>query len=336
MTLLVALAPMVLLACYIREKRLRRTHPMSGGIHRDICLSHQQEFELYHNGLSLCSKKVRVCLRELGLPFAEHPIDLIETGSYEVVSRHFLAVNPAGLLPVLLHNGHPVYESHDIIRYCTAQAGEAGDALLPADTVDREIVDHWMDRASIKGEDVLAELDDSAASCVAVLTVPLFCSAMADIPGYRLLEGLLFHRIKLRPVMFAVFKLRGLSGLTSMEPLVNRVARAFKAMGIHLDALEDHLQSQEWICLSGFTLADISWMVIFERLEEADWLASLVGPDQRPGLWEYWKRLKGRPGYAGISQYRLPIVERATQRIRDFKTTDPLFTATLTRGGQTA
>ena len=56
-------------------------------------------------------------MAQLGVVYKSHHVDLIETGSYEVISRHYLAVNPAGLLPALVHNGHPIYESHEIIAY---------------------------------------------------------------------------------------------------------------------------------------------------------------------------------------------------------------------------
>lgn len=325
---------MVTLAWYLWEKRQRKTHAMAGGLHRDITLPHQQEYELYHNGLSLCSKKVRVCLKELGVPFAEHHIDLIETGSYEVVSRHFLAVNPAGLLPVLVHNGHPVYESHDIITYCAEQVTGAS-TLIPQDPAQRAAMDKWMDRASLKGEDPAAGLADSAANCVAVLTVPLFCSGMEEIPYRKLLDGLLFHRIKFRPVLFLMLKLRGLGGLAGMPPLVKQTSRGYAAMGSHLDALQVQVGEGPWIGGSHFTLADVSWMVIFERLVEADWLDSLVGPKLRPTLYAYWTRLQQRPGYAGISEYRLPIVDRASERIRAHKKDHPAFFGALTATGKT-
>ena len=99
------------------ERGHRRTATMSGGLHPEITLPAEAEFELYHNALSLCSKKVRICLAELGIDYHGHHVHLIETGAYENIGRDFLSVNPAGIVPVLVHRGHPVYESHDIIRY---------------------------------------------------------------------------------------------------------------------------------------------------------------------------------------------------------------------------
>ena len=78
---------------------------MTGGLRTDIHLPFSEEWELYHNDFSLCSKKTRVCLDELGIRYKSVHIDLIETGAYENISAHFLKLNPAGLVPLLIHNG---------------------------------------------------------------------------------------------------------------------------------------------------------------------------------------------------------------------------------------
>ena len=65
------------------------------GFQESITLPHREEWELYHNSFSLCSKKLRVCMAELEIPYRGHHIDLIETGSYENVGRDYLAINPA-------------------------------------------------------------------------------------------------------------------------------------------------------------------------------------------------------------------------------------------------
>ena len=104
------------------ESRRRKRHPVEPGLQEDITFPHTQEFELYHNALSLCSMKSRVCLAELGIPYEGHHIDLIETGFYQNIRPDLLDVNPAGTVPVLLHHGHPIYESHEQIRYAADHA----------------------------------------------------------------------------------------------------------------------------------------------------------------------------------------------------------------------
>jgi hypothetical protein len=55
------------------EKAPRRTHPVPPGHRPEIHLPHEQEFELYHNALSLCSMKARVCVSELRVALEGEP-----------------------------------------------------------------------------------------------------------------------------------------------------------------------------------------------------------------------------------------------------------------------
>ena len=174
------------------EKRQRAAHPVSPGLQRSVDLPHEQAFELYHNALSLCSMKTRVCMAELGVPYKSHPIDLIETGSYQNISRHFLAVNPGGTVPVLVHEGHPVYESHEQIRYAADHAPAGAPDLVPEDPALVEQMQRWIDRSSLT-EDPLAHGDESAGNAVPGLTVPLFAAMIDQIPYSKIFEGALFH-----------------------------------------------------------------------------------------------------------------------------------------------
>ena len=76
-----------------------------------------EKWILYHNCFSLCSRKVRLCLEELEIEYYQQYIDLIETGKYQVASKNFLKINPGATVPVLLHEGYPIYESHEQIYY---------------------------------------------------------------------------------------------------------------------------------------------------------------------------------------------------------------------------
>ena len=155
-TLLVVAA----LGWYAWERSHRSTRAMPGGVRGDIELPHEQEWELYHNDFSLCSKKSRVCLAEMGVDFKAHHIDLIETGAYENISRHFLAVNPAALVPVLVHNGHPIYESHQQLAYAAAHA-PGGAGLMPEDAQARAIMEHWVHMTSLVGDDPIAGMRET-------------------------------------------------------------------------------------------------------------------------------------------------------------------------------
>jgi len=303
------------------ERSRRRTHPVSPGLHPEIALPHRREFELYHNAFSLCSMKARVCLAELGVPYESHPVDLIETGAYENIRRHFLAVNPGGTVPVLVHRGHPIYESHEQIRYAAAHAAPGRKPLVPDDPALRVEMERWIDRSSVT-EDPLEHGDESAGNAVPGLTIPIFAAMIERIPVWKILEGLLFHFDRRRPVVFLVLKARGLARLGRIGPARAVIRRSQRQMEAHLDALEKQLEATggPWILGGTFSLADVSWLAILERLAQADATGATLGAGRRPACAAYWEALRSRPSYReAILEHGHPLVAYGTQRIREAK-----------------
>ena len=70
--------------------------------------------ELYHFDKSTCSQKVRICLAEKGLDWVNRHVDL--PGSEHVMPA-YLALNPNGVVPTLVHDGTPIIESTVICEY---------------------------------------------------------------------------------------------------------------------------------------------------------------------------------------------------------------------------
>ena len=127
--------------------RSRRSKPPSmSGLQEQITLPHDQPIELYHNILSGCSGKVRVCLAEKGVKYKSNHIHLIETGWYQTCSPEFKKINPAATVPVLVHHGHPVYESHAQIQYVDKEF--KGPGLSPPELQDQ--INQWVDFTSLK------------------------------------------------------------------------------------------------------------------------------------------------------------------------------------------
>ena len=67
--------------------------------------------ELYHSTHSTCSQKVRICLAEKGLAWTGHHLNLRR---FDQLKSEFLALNPAGLVPVLVDGGQVLTESRII------------------------------------------------------------------------------------------------------------------------------------------------------------------------------------------------------------------------------
>ncbi len=93
---------------------------------------------LYHFGMSNCSQRVRLLLEEKQLAWTSHPVDLSRD---EHAQPAFLAINPRGVVPVLVHDGRVITESLDILEHLEAcfpspslrpdtQSGHAGAALI--------------------------------------------------------------------------------------------------------------------------------------------------------------------------------------------------------------
>jgi glutathione S-transferase len=106
-------------------------------------------------------------------------------------------------------------------------------------------------------------------------------------------------------------------------------------MEAHLDALGAHLgrTGGPWIAGERFTLADVSWVVILDRLVEADWAERLWGGARRPAVAAYWDRLRARPSYRSeILEMRCPNTRRGIDDLRAAKAADPRLRDALEAG----
>ena len=305
---------------FLVEKRRRRTHPVPPGHQPDLVFPHEAEWELYHNVLSLCSMKTRVCLAELQIPYEGHHIDLIETGAYETLRPELLRVNPGGTVPVLLHHGHPIYESHEQIRYAARFAPPGAASLVPSDPAERAEMEAWVDRTSLTNP--LEEPEKSAGNAVPGQTLPLFCTMVEKIPFHLIAEGLLFHFDKRRPIMFILFKLLGIERLARLGPVPAAIGQTREILFGFLDELEARLEKNggPWIMGEQFTLADVGWVVIFERIRQASAENVFLDPSKRPLVAAYWERLKARPSYRqAILDHDHPLIDYGRDRIAEAK-----------------
>ncbi len=94
--------------------------------------------ELYHSGLTTCSKQVRHCLREKGLPYKSRYVELWR---YENLSPDYLKLNPNGVVPTLVHDGVPVINSFCINEYIDDAFPDP--PLRPKDLHERARMRYW-------------------------------------------------------------------------------------------------------------------------------------------------------------------------------------------------
>ncbi|MEM6709837.1 MAG: glutathione S-transferase family protein [Pseudomonadota bacterium] len=110
-----------------------------------------QGLHLLHFDLSSCSQKVRIVMRELGIDFTSHPINLVKG---ENRSSWYLGINTRGLVPVLVHDGAVHIESNDIISYLDETFAKPGASLRPQTDVERNELQALMDMEDARHADL--------------------------------------------------------------------------------------------------------------------------------------------------------------------------------------
>ena len=70
--------------------------------------------KLYHNNISVCAQKVRIVLAEKDVPWTSHHLSLARG---EHLTPEFKAINPRGVVPVLVHDDDTIVELSVICAY---------------------------------------------------------------------------------------------------------------------------------------------------------------------------------------------------------------------------
>jgi glutathione S-transferase len=316
---ILVLACVAVLGWFVLERSRRRAHAVEGGFHPEISLPHEAPFELYGNAFSHCSRKTRLVMAELGIPFVHKPIDLIETGSYQTLSPAYLTVNPSGLIPTLVHNGHPVYESDDIMAYAVLQAPSGAPLLVPTDPALRQRMEAWIAFGNLSSNAPTADMERRIGACVPALTLPLFITAIRYIPLHRILFGFLFHPDKARPMFFSLARVLGLRRTLAIRPIQQMVLNGRRYMRTHLGKIDDALGQTggPWILGAQFSLADITLGCVLLRLEETGFLGSFLEKGDLGRLAAYYQRLQSRPSWkTAIVDVTHPIITRGAEDLR--------------------
>lgn len=323
------------IAWFLIEKGRRKSHPVTGGLDQTREVQHEQELELYSNSFSHCSRKARLVLAELGIAAKHHKIDLIETGWYETISPDYLKVNSSGLVPTLVHQGHPVFESDEILSYAQLIAGPAAPNLVPTQAAAKQRMENWLQFCSISSDDALAAMETEAGACIPGLTLPLFATSIRYIPFRNILVGFLFHPDKRRPTLFSALKLFGLKRVMKQRPIQKIMLASRDHMRRHLEYMNTELtnHNSEWILGDAYSLADVSIGCLLLRLEETRWLDYFAQTSEISAVTTYFARIKQRSAWTqAITECAHPIIEKAERDLADSVAADPELRRSLYGG----
>jgi len=234
-----------------------------------------QGLHLYHFAASNCSQRARLALEEKQLRWISHHIDLSKN---EHTTEAFQALNPNGVVPVLIHDGKTIIESNDIITYLDEEF--EGPRLQPTTAADKEFLAEALYRASEIQKAVKVVSFEFLFKPARRMTPDQLSAYAATVKNQDLVN---FMREFSSEEGFSEERLRD-----SIEKLVS--ACIF---------LEKRLDSSRWLNGENFGLADISWIVNVYRLNKMAF--PLI---EYPGLSDWRRRVSRRSSFKqAIAKY---------------------------------
>ncbi|MEM1248484.1 MAG: glutathione S-transferase family protein [Acidobacteriota bacterium] len=244
-----------------------------------------QGLHLLHFQASSCSQKVRILLREKGLDWQSHPIDLVRE---QHVTPWFLGINPRGVVPVLVHDGVVHVESNDILEYLD-QLDSTAEPYFPRSDEEIRIA-----RESLA-------LEDGLHADLRTITMGFLTPRAAAKKSPKTLEA--YERDGApnaqRDKEVAWWRAFAERGITPDDARAS--AAAFDEA---FTALDERLAEQPWLLGSRISVLEISWFTSMHRLVTAGYPIS-----RHSRLSEHYARLLARPAFAAeVANRGLPGV----------------------------
>lgn len=229
--------------------------------------------ELYHGEPGSNSLKVLQAMHEKGVPFVSHYINL---GAFEQHDPEFLKVNPAGQVPVLVHDGRVVTETTIINEYIDRAFD--GPPLRPANPYEEAQMRLWT-----------KFVDDVFRPSLSFLAwhrvIPGLASRLPKGEFEKRLERILLKEKRDK------WSLAASGGFTERELETWR-----RQLKDSVDRLEDGLQGHDWLAADMFSLADIAMFSMAIGVPMG--YPELMSVERTPNAMVWLARMRTRPGVA--------------------------------------
>lgn len=250
---------------------------------------------LLHFQGSSCSQKVRVMMREKGLKYTSHPVNLAREAH---VSAWYLGINPRGVVPVLVHDGVVHVESNDILEYLDAMPSKA-PSFFPQTDEEREHVQNSLD------------YEDSLHMDLRNLTMGFMTPKGLVKKSEKTLERYAREGVEdpSRAKEVAWWRDFAENGIP------DDVARAsIAAYREAFDSLDAQLENSKWLLGNRLSVLDLAWFISSNRLELAGYPLKW-----HPNLHKWHKRLKRRRSFAQETNMGFMIVNIVVPLYRQFR-----------------
>lgn len=226
--------------------------------------------ELFNFPASTCSQKVRLCLFEKGLEFTD---TILESAKGEHLTPEYLALNPNGVVPTLLHDGVPIVDSSVILEYLDEVFPKI--SMTPVDPVSKARLRQWLR--------FFEEVPTPA------VRYPSF--NMALVQKYKNLTEEAFAAVAdARPLRRDFYRQMGRDGFSEAV-----IEKSFSDIRMTADRMEAALsENGPWIMGQYFSIADCDIAPSFDRMED---LGFSVLWDNCPNVAAWLAGMKARSSY---------------------------------------
>lgn len=241
---------------------------------------------LYNGPHSTCSQKVRLVLWEKSIDFVDRQMNLSQN---EHLSDWYLALNPNGVVPTLVHDGNIITDSSVINEYLEEIFPDK--PLLPKTSVARAHMRAW--------RQYIDEVPTPA------IRVPSFNAYIL-----KMWEGIsdadFAALVEKRSVRKHLYLKIGRKGFPESE-----VREALERLRQTCERMESSLKLGSWLCGEQFTLADVSIIPTIVRLET---LGHANMWEDLPALSAWYSAVKRRPSFSATyhQNSRPPIPKEGT------------------------
>jgi glutathione S-transferase len=228
---------------------------------------------LHHGWRSSASRRVRLCLAEKGLDYESRIVDMVRGDQH---APEYLAMNPNGVVPTLVHDGRVLYESSVIAEYLEETFPQP--PILPADPWNRAVLRNfvrWVDEKCLPNL-IVFNWSLSMQPVASTWSAADLEARLARIPSAERREA--WTRVARKPY-------------TEEEK-----AAAMQALLKLLDKMDAMLAASAsgWLVGERFSLADIAATPFVMRISELNPSALAT----HPVVTAWWERVVARPSFA--------------------------------------
>jgi glutathione S-transferase len=238
---------------------------------------------LYHNDMSVCAQKVRLCLAEKALPYEARHLNL-RAGDQQ--QPDYLKLNPKGVVPTLVDDDTVVVESVVINEYIDDAFTKR--PLKPNDPAGRAKMRWWT-----------KQIDDGIFGATGTVSMSI---AFHHQYSPEVLDELTRQRGPAYRARFALLQ----KGADNPN-FPDAIKRLYKMVTDMNTALE----RGPWLLGEQLTLADIAYAPYITRLDHLKFLGLL---DKNPRTTDWYERMRARESYrtalaAQFNQKYLPLMD---------------------------